>query len=77
MTNLILMSFIPLSVLQESFSNSFSEVHHTLNYLHFFQTQSELVLEIWKNIQASYKQSIQEVSQIISLKIKFLKSLKC
>ena len=42
-----------------------------------FQTQSDLVLEIWKNIQASYKQSILEVSQIIELKIKFLNSLKC
>jgi len=43
----------------------------------FEKTQSDLVLEIWKNIQASYKQSILEVSQIIELKIKFLNSLKC
>lgn len=41
----------------------------------FEKTQSDLVIDIWRSIQASYKQSLQEASQIIQLKITFLQSL--
>eukprot|EP00794_Sanderia_malayensis_P013851 gene13851-15299_t len=42
----------------------------------FEKTKSELVTKIWQNMQSSYKQSIQEVSQVLDFKIKFLKSMK-
>lgn len=41
----------------------------------FEQTNSTTVTKVWQKIQASYKQSIEEINQIIGLKLKYIDAL--
>ena len=48
--------------------------YHYFSFL-FLQTDSSLLTEIWEKIQTSYKISVQEISEVIKLKVDFVKTL--